>query len=88
MATFLQILPILLHTAQHDGNMISRLSRLSSAIINGGQYPLYAEVQEMADRFYSHEAEEVLDQREAEALEAMIREHFELYSPSYYWDSD
>ena len=86
MATFLQILPILLHYYQHDGNMVSRLSRLSSAIINGGYHPLYGDVQELAYLFYSKEAEDALDQIEAEALEATIRDHWELYSPA--WGSD
>ena len=90
MTTFLQILPILLHYYEGDGNMVSHLSRISSVIINGGHHPLYGEIQEMANLFYAREAEELLDQREAEALAAFVHDQLEpeRFSPSYFYDSD
>ena len=70
--------------------MVSQLSRISSVIINGGHHPLYEEIQEMANMFYTREAEEVLDQREAEALAAFVHDQLdsEQFSPSDFYDSD
>ena len=92
MATFAHILPVLLHYYEHDGHMVSQLSRLSSVIIRGGYYPLYGEAQEMANLFYTHEAEEILDQRGSGALAAFGHDTLDSenarFSPSDYWDSD
>ena len=69
--------------------MVSHLSRISSVIINGGHHPLYGEIQEMANMFYAREAEELLDQREAEALAAFVHDQLdsEQFTPDFY-DSD
>ena len=70
--------------------MVPHLSRISSVIINGGHHPLYGEIQEMANLFYTREAEEVLDQREEEALAAFVHDQLdsEQFSPSDFYDSD